>query len=128
MIYMIIITTIRSQIILKAGCTTKIPVKHYYDWAYDKNTCPVRDKMLVEKLFHRLYSVPSGTLCEMEKIHISYPTARKKCDISIFYQHFMPDGTKIEQDYTTFDCAVLRKFFPAGNFVVHPSKRIRFIG
>jgi hypothetical protein len=27
-------------------------------------------EMLVEKSFHRLYSVPSGTLCEMEKIHI----------------------------------------------------------
>jgi hypothetical protein len=59
----------------------------------------------------------------MEKIHISYLTARKKYDISIFfYQHFVPDGTKIEQDYTTFDCAVLRKFFPVGNFVVHPSE------
>jgi hypothetical protein len=34
----------------------------------------------------------------------------------------VPDGTKIEQDYTTFDCAVLRKFFPVGNFVVHPPK------
>jgi hypothetical protein len=62
-----------------------------------------RDKMLVEKSFHRLYNVPSGTLYEMEKIHISYLTARKKCDISIFYRHFVPDGTKIEQDYTTFD-------------------------
>jgi hypothetical protein len=54
---------------IKAGCTTKILVKYYHDWAYDKNTCPVRDKMLVEKLFHRLYSVPSGTLCEMEGEH-----------------------------------------------------------
>jgi hypothetical protein len=96
---------------------TKIPVKHYHICCL---SCPVRDKMLVEKSFHRLYSVPSGTLCEMEKIHISYLTARKKCDISIFYQHFVPDGTKIEQDYTTFDCVVLRKFFPVGNFVVHP--------
>jgi hypothetical protein len=32
----------------------------------------------------------------------------------------VPDGTKIEQDYTTFDCVVLRKFLPVGNFVVHP--------
>jgi hypothetical protein len=85
------------------------------------------DKMLVEKSFHRFYSVPSGTLCKMEKIHISYLTARKKYDISIFYQHFVPDGTKIKQDYTTFDCAVLRKFFPVGNFVVHPNTQRQIV-
>jgi hypothetical protein len=59
---------------IMAGCTTKIPVKHYHDWAYSKNTCPVRDKMLVEKSFHlslqravRPDGTINATILEMSK-------------------------------------------------------------